>query len=247
MEAIEEICDPEGNIDALEGVEALLEESLLRREEGAGGESRFVMLETIHEYAREKLEGSGEAEEIKRAHAEYFLALAEEGESGVRRPEAATWLARLEAEHDNMRAPLSWSLGHENVELGLRLAGALWRFWWMRSHYSEGRRWLENALAMDGRGSPSARAMALAGIGEIASHQGALDRAGKACEEGLELLAHEASQAKIYLLLSLGKVAWMREYYNWATQLNEESVALSREIEHGLGLASSLFGLALVS
>jgi predicted ATPase/class 3 adenylate cyclase len=247
LEAIEEICDPEGDLDALEGIESLVEKSLLRQEEGSGGAPRFVMLETVHEYAREKLQESGEAEEVKKHHAEYFLALAEEGESGMRGPEAATWLERLEAEHDNLRAALSWALEQEEGELGLRLAGALWRFWWMRSHYSEGRRWLENALAIDGRGSPPARAMALAGIGEIASHQGDLEQAQEACEEGLELLAHETSEAKIYLLLSLAKVARMREDYKWATQLNEESVALSREMRNTWGLASSLLGSALVS
>ena len=247
LEAIEEICDPEGELEALEGVESLLEKSLLRQEEGVEGEPRFVMLETVHEYAREKLQENGEEQEIKRAHAQYFLALAEEGESEVRGPEAAKWLERLEAEHDNMREALSWSLGQENVELGLRLAGALWRFWWMRSHYSEGRRWLENALAVDGRGSPSARAMALAGIGEIASHQGDLDQAQEACEEGLELLAHETSEAKIYLLLSLAKVARMREDYKWATQLNEKNVALSREMRDTWGLASSLLSSAVVT
>jgi tetratricopeptide (TPR) repeat protein len=224
-----------------------LEKSLLRQEEGVEREPRFVMLETVHEYAREKLQESGEEQEIKRAHAQYFLALAEEGESEVRGPEAAKWLERLEAEHDNMREALSWSLGQEK-ELGLRLAGALWQFWWMRGHYSEGRRWLENALAVDGRGSPSARAMALAGIGEIASHQGDLDQAQEACQEGLELLAHEASEAKIYLLLSLGKVAWMRgEDYERATQVNEEALALSREMRHRMGLATSLLHLGLVS
>jgi predicted ATPase/class 3 adenylate cyclase len=247
LEAIEEICDPEGDLDALEGIESLVEKSLLRQEEGSGGAPRFVMLETVHEYAREKLQESGEAEEVKKHHAEYFLALAEEGESGMRGPEAATWLERLEAEHDNLRAALSWALEQEEGELGLRLAGALWRFWWMRSHYSEGRRWLENALAIDGRGSPPARAMALAGIGEIASHQGDLEQAQEACEEGLELSANEASEAKIYLLLSLAKVARMREDYKWATQLNEESVALSREMRNTWGLASSLLGSALVS
>jgi tetratricopeptide (TPR) repeat protein len=250
LEAIEEICDPEGELEALEGVESLLEKSLLRQEEGVEREPRFVMLETVHEYACEKLQKSGEEQELKRAHAQYFLALAEEGESEVRGSEAATWLERLEAEHDNMREALSWSLGQENMELGLRLAGALWRFWWMRSHFSEGRRWLENALAKDGRRSPSARAMALAGIGEIASHQGDLDQAQEACEEGLELLAHEAteaSEAKIYLLLSLGKVARMREDYKWATQLNEESVTLSRETRDTWGLASSLHSSALVT
>src|SRR5829696_130377 len=247
LEAIEEICDPEGELDALEVMESLLEKSLLRQEVGVEGEPRFVMLETVHEYAREKLQESGEEQEIKRAYAQYFLALAEEGESEVRGPEAATWLERLEAEHDNMREALSWSLEQEKIELGLRLAGALWRFWWMRSHYSEGRRWLENALAVEGRGSPSARALALAGIGEIASHQGDLDQAQEACQEGLELLAHEASAAKIYLLLSLGKVARMREDYTWATQVNEESVALSRERRDAWGLASSLLSSALVT
>jgi len=248
LEAIEEICDPEGELEALEGVESLLEKSLLRQEEGVEREPRFVMLETVHEYAREKLQESGEEQEIKRAHAQYFLALAEEGESEVRGPEAAMWLERLEAEHDNLRAALSWALAQEKVELELRLAGALWQFWWMRGHYSEGRRWLENVLAVDGRGSPSARAMALAGIGEIASHQGDLDQAQEACEEGLKLLAHEASEAKIYLLLSLGKVALLRgEDYERATQVNEEALALSREMRHRMGLATSLLHLGLVS
>jgi predicted ATPase/class 3 adenylate cyclase len=247
LEAIEVICDPQGELEALEVVESLLEKSLLRQEEGVDGEPRFVMLETVHEYTREKLQESGEEQGIRRAHAQYFLALAEEGEAQVRGPEAAKWLERLEAEHDNMRAALSWSLGQEEVELGLRLGGALWRFWWMRSHYSEGRRWLENALAIDGRGSPSARAMALAGIGEIASHQGDLDQAQEACEQGLELSANEASEARIYLLLSLAKVARMREDYKWATQLNEESAALSREMRDTWGLASSLLGSALVN
>src|SRR5918994_660312 len=80
LEAIEEICDPEGDLDALEGVESLLEKSLLRREEGVGGESRFVMLETVHEYAREKLRESGETDAIQRRHAEFFLEVAEEAE-----------------------------------------------------------------------------------------------------------------------------------------------------------------------
>src|SRR5215217_6826665 len=248
LEAIEEICDPEGELEALEGVESLLEKSLLRQEAGVEREPRFVMLETVHEYTREKLQENGEEQEIKRAHAQYFLALAEEGESEVRGPEAAMWLERLEAEHDNLRAALSWALAQEKVELELRLAGALWQFWWMRGHYSEGRRWLENALASDGRGSPPAWAMVLAGIGEIASHQGDLDQAGKACEEGLELLAHEASEAKIYLLLSLGKVALLRgEDYERATQVNEEALALSREMRHRMGLATSLLHLGLVS
>ena len=124
MEAIEEICDPDGDLDALEGVESLIEKSLLRREEGPNRESRFVMLETVDEYAREKLEESGEEQEIKRAHAQYFLALAEEAEPELKGPDQLEWLERLEAEHDNFRAALSWSLEGGRPSLGCGL-GAL--------------------------------------------------------------------------------------------------------------------------
>jgi predicted ATPase/class 3 adenylate cyclase len=168
LEIIETICDPEGELDTLDGLESLLEKSLLRQEEGPGGEPRFVMLETIHEYAREKLEESGEAEEVRRRHAEHFLTLAEESYPELKGPDQLEWLERLEAEHDNMRAALSWALGRKEAEVALRLGGALWWFWWMRGHNSEGRRLLEEALAIDGRVSPEVRAMALAGVGELA-------------------------------------------------------------------------------
>ena len=178
-------------MDAFDGVSSLLDKSLLRQEEGPNGEPRFVMLETVHEFAREKLGESAEAEEIKRVHAEYFLTLAEEAYPELRGPDQLQWFETLEAEHDNMRAALSWALEHKEVEVALRLGGALWWFWWVRGYHSEGRRWLEAALAMDGRGSPEERAMALAGIGNLASNQGDYDRAKEACEGGLELLARE--------------------------------------------------------
>ena len=122
LEAIEEICDPEGDLDALDGVESLLEKSLLRQEVGPGGEPRFVMLETVHEYAREKLGESGEAEVMRGAHAEYFLALAKDAEPALKGPEQLEWLERLEAEHDNLRAALGWALESKDGELALRLA-----------------------------------------------------------------------------------------------------------------------------
>jgi tetratricopeptide (TPR) repeat protein len=208
------------------------------------------MLETVHEFAREKLRQSTEAEEIKRVHAEYFLTLAEEADPELRGPDQLEWLERLEAEHDDMRAALSWALEHNEVELALRLGGALWWFWWMRSHNSEGRRWLEAALVMDGRGSPEVRAMALAGIGYLGLEQGDLDRAKEACEEGLELLAHEgreASEAKLILLAGLGWVVWEREEYEQAKQLFEEGLAPSREMRDTWWLATSLSNLAVVS
>jgi predicted ATPase len=124
---------------------------------------------------------SGEAEEIRRLHAEYFLALAEQGGSKLRGPEEAKWLERLKIEHDNMTEALSRALDAEEAELGLRLAGELWRFWWMRGYYDEGRRWLEAALAKDSRAS-AARAKALEAVGWLADDQGDIDLAVAAAE-----------------------------------------------------------------
>jgi predicted ATPase/class 3 adenylate cyclase/Tfp pilus assembly protein PilF len=251
LEAIEAICDTEGDlpIDSFEGVSSLLDKSLIRQEEGPNEEPRFVMLETVHEFAREKLEQSGEAESIKRAHAEYFLTLAEKADAELRGANQLEWLERLEVEHDNMRAALSWALERKEAEVALKLGGALWLFWLLRDYHSEGRRWLEEALAMDGAGSPGSRAMALAGAGWLATEQGELDRAKEACEEGLELLEHEAreaSEAKLTLLACLGWVAWQREELGQASELLEEGLALSREMRDTWWLAYSLFILAIV-
>jgi predicted ATPase/class 3 adenylate cyclase len=251
LEAIEAICDTEGDlpIDSFEGVSSLLDKSLLRQEEGPDGEPRLVMLETVHEFAREKLEQSGEAESIKRAHAEYFLTLAEEAYPQLKGPDQLEWLERLEIEHDNMRAALSWALERDEAEVALRLGGTLWWFWWMRGYYSEGRRWLEEGLAMEGQGSAEVRAMALAGAGALAEEQGDFDRAKEASQEGLELVhqAREASEAKLYILVGLGAAAWRREEHERAQQLFEESLALSREMSDTWGFAVSLMLLGIVS
>jgi tetratricopeptide (TPR) repeat protein len=252
LEAIEAICDPEGDlpVDAFDGISSLVDKSLLRQEEELSGEPRFVMLETVHEFAREKLEQSAEAQEIKWAHAEYFLTLAEEAYPELRGPDQLEWLERLEAEHDNMRAALSWASARKEAEVALRLGGALGLFWSVRGYNSEGRRWLEEALAIEGRGSPEVRAMALAGAGGLAWEQGDFDRAKEVCEEGLELLedeAREASEAKLWLLIYLGWVVREREDYGRATQLFEEGLALSRGIRDTWWIAHSLLGLAFVS
>jgi predicted ATPase/Tfp pilus assembly protein PilF len=249
LEAIEAICDAEGDlpVDSFEGVSSLLDKSLLRQEEGANGEPRFVMLETVHEFAREKLEESGEAEEIKRVHAQYFLTLAEEVYPELKGANQLEWLDRLEAEHDNMKAALSWALERKEAEVAISLGGALWLFWFVRGYHSEGRRWLQEALAIDERGSPDSRAMALAGVGWLAVQQGDLDRAQEVCAEGLEVLEHEARDAKLSLLVCLGWVALDRDDYEQATQLFEESLALSQQMRDTYWHATSLSNLALVS
>ena len=244
LETMETICDAERELPLgiLEGASSLLDKSLLRQEEGAEGEPRFVMLETIHEYARERLDESGEAEEIRRLHAEYFLALAEQGVSKLRGAEEAKWLERFEIEHDNMREALSRALAGEDAELGLRLAGALWRFWWMKGYYDEGRRWLEEALAKDGRAS-AARAKALEAVGWLADDQGDIARAVAAAEEGLSLSAGAENSDAAPFLRILGSAASIRGDHERAAQLYAESLALSREAGDRRSVASSLLQL----
>jgi predicted ATPase len=126
LEAIDPICDAEGDlpVDTFEGVSSL-DKSLLRQEEGPGEEPRFVMLETVHEFAREKLQESAEAGEIKRTHAQYFLTLAAQAYPELKGANQLEWLDRLEAEHDNMRVALSWALERKEAEVAFRLGGAL--------------------------------------------------------------------------------------------------------------------------
>ena len=180
LEAIEAVCDAEGDlpIDAFDGVSSLLDKSLLTRHEGPQEEPRFVMLETIHEYAREKLEVSGEAEETRRLHAEYFLAYAEEAEPELVGAEQIEWMDRLEAEHDNLRVALSWSVEAGEVESVLRMAGSLSLFWSVRGYSSEGRGWCEEALARDAAHESPMRAKVLLGLGIMAWRQSDYDERG---------------------------------------------------------------------
>jgi len=250
LDAAEAVCDAEddSSIDILDGLSSLLDKSLLRQEEGEGGEPRFVMLETIREFARERLQISGDAETVSKVHAAYFLALAEQGESNLRGPQEAMWLERLDVEYDNMRAALSWTQESGETELGLRLARALWRFWYARGHYHEGRRWLEETLSREGRAS-AARAKALEAVGWLADDQGDIDRAVAAAEEGLRISARVEipSPVTASFLRMLGSAAYVRREYEQATRHYEESLALSREAGDERSVASSLLRMGNVS
>jgi predicted ATPase/class 3 adenylate cyclase len=250
LEAIEAICDAEDYlpIDVLDGLSSLVDESLLKQEEGVGGEPRFVMLETIHEFAREKLRESEESEDIRRLHAEYFLALAEEAEPAVEGPQQPVWLERLEEEHDNMRSALSWSLGQgQDAEPALRMGAALGEFWYLRGYFGEGRRWLEDALAKSSPAPTAARARALQRVSWLAFLQGDLDRAKEASEEGLGLEGVElfrtaggdSTAAELQRLL--GIVVGAQGELERETELLEESLTLSQEAGNLRGMAASLF------
>ena len=124
----------------------LIDQSLLRPAAEREGTAHFTMLETIREYGQERLEAGGEAEGLRRQHTASYVALAEAAAPELTGPRQGPWLERLEAEHGNLRAALQWALDQESGETAVRLAGALSRFWYIRGHLSEGRRWLEAAL-----------------------------------------------------------------------------------------------------
>ena len=153
---------------------SLVEKSLVRQE--GIDEPRFTMLDTIREYAVEKLEERQQIAAIRGRHAEVFLDFAEEIGPRVRGSgDPVVWLNRLADEHDNVRAALGWLLTQGDAERSLRLVGAIWVFWLRRNLYTEGRRWLEAALALPGSAPPGLVAMALRGASAMANEQGDLE------------------------------------------------------------------------
>jgi predicted ATPase/DNA-binding CsgD family transcriptional regulator len=250
LEASEAVCSGDGveEREVLDLLSGLVEKSLVMVRGSDPGGARYRLLEPVRQYALDKLEESDEADEARRRHAEFFLALAEETETEMKGPEQAMWLDRLEAENDNLRGALSWALERGEPELGLHLAVAFWWFWEARGYFGEGRRWLEQALAKGSRAS-SARARALDGVGHLALQLGEVDRAVAAAEEGLKLrtqLELEASVAASLLRL-LGMTARIRGDYERDTELARESLALGREAEDKYAVVWSLIHLGTVS
>jgi predicted ATPase/DNA-binding SARP family transcriptional activator/DNA-binding CsgD family transcriptional regulator len=234
--------------DVVELFLMLVDKSLVVSEAEKGG-FRYGMLEPVRQYAQEKLAESGEAQAIKRAHTEYFLALAEEAEPRLWGSGDKAWFNRLEEEHDNMRAALFWMLEHEEAELALRLSGALRWFWRARGYHDEGRRWLERALSEEGRTSAEAQAKALDGVGWLAAEQRDMDRVQAAAEEGLKL-CDEAGIGGVILAdfkNLLGEAAWLQGDYERSAELFEESLGLHREAKNTRGIAWSVCCLANVS
>ncbi len=232
--------------DDLTGLlEALSAKHLVRMVEHEGGEARFGMLETLREYAGECLAADeDEAVETRNRHVRWCTALAEEAEPRLIGPDQAVWSARLEREHDNLRAALAWSAGERgDGAAGIRLAGALWRFWRIHGHLSEGRSWLDRMLAR-GVGAAADRARALNGAGNLAFYQGDYERSGTLHEESLALRRAVGDKQGVAMSLNnLGNQAAIQGNYERATVLFEESVAIDRELENTQGLANSLNNL----
>jgi predicted ATPase/transcriptional regulator with XRE-family HTH domain len=256
LEAIQEVCAaPEGaeplGIDALEGLGALVDQSLAQQREESG-EPRFGMLRVIREYALERLEASGEVEALRRAHAAFALALAERAEPELTGPEAGAWLDRLEREHDNLRAALGWAWERGAVETGLRLVAAVFRFWMVRGHLREGRAWAERLLALEleetGARLAGIRARALRAGGVVALYQGDEDAAVSWLEQAVALgRASGEPRTVANALSSPGVVALGQGDPARAEARLEESLALTREVGARRDVASVLTNLGIAN
>ena len=249
LEAVEAICAGEGleETDILDQLANLVDKSLVLME--AQGEGlRYRMLETVRQYGADRLLESGEAADVHRRHRDWYLGLAERAEPEMHRPDQAAWLDQLEREHDNLRAALEGSKTEEGRVAGLRLVAALWRFWQVRGHLSEGRRWMEGALEMSGDAPRTLRAKALNGAGILALDQGDYAAARALVEESLAVGRDLGDKRSIVLSIhNLGAVAREQGDYAAARSLLEESLAVGRDLGDKRNIALSLNSLGSVA
>jgi predicted ATPase/class 3 adenylate cyclase len=197
LESAEVICRQDLHLEVLDGLGTLIDHSMVRHGEPGDVEPRFTMLDTIREFAIERLASSGEEDDLRRRHAEHFRDLAEEAEHHLTREDRVVWLSRLEGEHDNLRAALDRAERTRDADDGLRTANAIWRFWLQRGHLSEGRGRLERLLSMPGAEARGpVRARALGALGGIAYWQNDYPPMRAAYKEAADI-AREVGDAKL--------------------------------------------------
>ena len=250
LEAAEQVGTGEGATDweVLDLLTSLTDKSLVVAEQ-SHGHSRYRLLETVRQYARERLVESGGGEAVQERHRDYFLALAEESEPKLSGAEQAEWLQRLEEEHENLRAGLDWSLAETGSGGGLRICGALQRFWSTRGHLTEGRELCARALGKVGavERTPE-RAKALNVAGALAYFQGDYPAARARHEESLAIRRQLGDRRGMAASLgNLGNVASDQGDFVSARALYEESVAIMRELGNRMGVAASLNNLGNVA
>jgi predicted ATPase/class 3 adenylate cyclase len=247
LAAAEAVAGRDGELDVFAGLASLVDSSLVRQADH-DREPRFAMLETIREYGLEQLDAMRDAATVRRAHADFFLKLAEEAEQVLTGPEQVFWLDTLGAEHDNLRAALSTSVDGQDLDTARRLAGALYRFWRVRGHLSEGRAWLERLLPGSEDASPSVRARLLDGAGLLAAAQGDRARAEAMHGAAAPLWAGMGERsAEARSLAYLGQAADAQGDHDRAVGLHERAVALFREAGDDQGAAASLGDLGAVA
>jgi predicted ATPase/predicted negative regulator of RcsB-dependent stress response len=251
LEAVEAVCNAREDlgVDPLDGMASMVDKSLMRQFEADGEEPRFVMLETIREYALEQLAGSGDEPITRRAHAAYCLVLAEEiGSARVTAViDSAEWLDRCEHENANFRAALEWLCAKGEAQWGLRLGGALFQFWERREFISEGRDWLARLLALPGGARDRVRARALFAAGVLAGVQRDFETANTLLRESLEINRETNDQwAAAVSLNALAVTALDRRDVAAARSLSEQNLEVWRELGDQAAVARSLSNLASV-
>ena len=251
LEAIAAVFDPRHDRanpeeDLLEALASLVNKSLLRQRPDAPEHGRLYMLETIREYALEQLAASGEAGEVRRLHALYYVALAEEFKAKTLGPDQLAWLDRLEQEHDNLRAALNWAASTGNLEIWARLASSLWWFWLMRGYISEGRRWLDSLLVRGQSLPPVLKGQALNGAGRLAVRQGDYATAEVMLQESLAIKrALSDKTGEMDVLDNLGLAAIYQDDLASAQSYFEQSLPGWRSLGNKQGMITALNRLGL--
>ena len=272
--AVQAVVGGAGEVTGI--LQALAGKSLLQEREGGDGAPRFWMLETIREYAREKLEAGGQAPALDRAHALYYTGLAEEAEPHLLGAGQQEWMARLEVEYDNIGGALQWARTQgvqgqvEAAEIALRLAGAFWRFWYVRGYISEGREQLDGALAAaagalglsapgtlpDPANPPAERrraqqalaARVFNGGGALATRHGDYPMARAQYEQSLALREALGDRKGVGgSLNNLGGIAHLQGEFDRAWTLFVQSLAIKRELGDQRGVAYALNSLGTVA
>jgi predicted ATPase/class 3 adenylate cyclase len=247
LKAAEAVCDPRGDLDVLTSLDALVDQNLVQPRDGIEDDRRVVLLETVREYALERLSNLSEAGAIGRRHAEYYLELVEQAESELKGPRQEAWYRQLEADFDNLRVALAWSLAHREAEVTARLAWALTDLWESHGHLSEGLRWLDEALKQRDNLSRPALAKALFGKSYllllVSDHH---EQADALLEESLQLFQELGDTTLTISALSmLGWAAEQAGEVDRGLALREQAVVLARGQKDRLNLATALSNLGL--
>ncbi|MDQ3548151.1 MAG: tetratricopeptide repeat protein, partial [Chloroflexota bacterium] len=262
LEAIEAVCGQQsgdGEFGILNCVSSLIDMSLVQpltapSHEYISSAPRFAMLETIREYAREQLSANHELDDICSQHAAHFMATAEDAAPRLNGQDQTVWLDRLDADHPNLEAALTWSLAEANTtDLGPRLAGTLWTFWEIRGYVTEGRCWLAEAVQaseLSGviAGNRTCLANVLRGSGVLAQRQGVYPAALDYLERSATVYRELGDERGLALTLNdLGRVAQDQGDYVRARALHGDSLARARAIQDEHCQADALAGLGTIA
>ena len=256
LEMAESICGPasELGLDVLDGIEALVDQSLLRSEDVAG-EARFRMLETIRAFAAEQLAASGEADTIGERHARAFLALARDAANELSGSDQRAWLDRLDIEHDNLRAALEWATARPDPDVAIPLGFALWRFWQKRGYLIEGRRRLEHVAAQPwSSDDPALRARLMEALGGVAWWQADIPAMAGFYSEALERWRSTGDRGEIANALYNASFSYVfiegpgvqptnLDPDRIGLSLMEEALAIYRELDDKHGAANAIWAV----